>query len=48
MPWNKKTKTASDWKPVRVRREWLNVVREAGELQPKAQPYPRSHHLLRT
>ena len=34
MPWNKKTKTASDWKPVRVRKEWLDVVREAGELQP--------------
>ena len=35
MPLNKKTKT---WTPVRVRREWLNVVREAGELQPKASP----------
>ena len=38
MPWNKKTKTADDWKPVRVRKEWLDVVREAGELQPKASP----------
>ena len=38
MPWNKKTKTASDWKPVRVRKEWLNAVREAGESQPKASP----------
>ena len=38
MPWNKKTKTASDWKPVRVRKEWLDVVREAGELKPKASP----------
>ena len=38
MPLNKKTKTADGWTPVRVRREWLNVVREAGELQPKASP----------
>ena len=38
MPWNKKTKTADDWKPVRVRKAWLDVVREAGELQPKASP----------
>ena len=38
MPWRKKTKTADDWKPVRVRKEWLDVVREAGELQPKASP----------
>ena len=38
MPWINKNKTASDWKPVRVRKEWLDVVREAGELQPKASP----------
>ena len=38
MPWGKKTKTANDWKPVRIRKEWLDVVREAGELQPKASP----------
>ena len=38
MPWNKKNKTADDWKPVRVRKEWLDVVREAGELKPEASP----------
>ena len=34
----KKTAKKGDWKPVRVRKEWLDVVREAGELQPKASP----------
>ena len=38
MPWRKNTKDASDWKPVRVRKEWLDVVREASELRPEASP----------
>ena len=38
MPWSKPTKTATDWKPVRIRKEWLDVVREAGATNPKASP----------
>ena len=35
MPWNKKTKTASDWKPVRVRKAWLDLMRVAGKENPR-------------
>ena len=38
MPWNKKTKDASDWKPVRVRKGWMDLVRKAGEGNPKVSP----------
>ena len=38
MPWSKPTKTATDWKPVRIRKEWLDVVRESGAMNPKASP----------
>ena len=38
MPWTKKTKTASDWKPVRVRKEWLDLMREAGKENPRFGP----------
>lgn len=29
MPWGKKTKTADDWKPVRIRKAWLDKLRAA-------------------
>ena len=38
MPWTKKTKTASDWKPVRVRKEWLDLMRVAGKENPRFSP----------
>ena len=38
MPWNKKTKTATDWKPVRVRKEWLDLMRLAGKENPQFGP----------
>ena len=38
MPWRKKTKTASDWKPVRVRQEWLDLMRVAGKENPRFGP----------
>ena len=38
MPWGKKTKTASDWKPVRVRLAWLDKIREAHKANPSFSP----------
>ena len=38
MPWRKKTKTATDWKPVRIRKEWLDMLREAGRQNPGFSP----------
>ena len=38
MPWGKKTKTASDWKPVRVRKEWLDKIRAAHQKNPSFSP----------
>ena len=35
MPWGKKTKTADDWKPVRVRKAWLDLMRLAGKENPR-------------
>ena len=38
MPWGKKTATASDWKPVRVRKAWLDKIREAHKKNPAFSP----------
>ena len=38
MPWRKKTKTADDWKPVRVRKAWLDLMRLAGKENPRFGP----------
>ena len=38
MPWGKKTKTADDWKPVRIRQAWLNKIRDAHKANPSFSP----------
>ena len=38
MPWRKKTATADDWKPVRVRQAWLDLMRVAGKENPRFSP----------
>ena len=38
MPWRKKTKTATDWKPIRCRKAWIDMLREAHKKNPDFSP----------
>ena len=48
MPWNKKTKAASDWKPVRVRKAWLDLMRARGERESAIRYHHRPNYRKRT